>query len=41
MSLLKETCKKNNMVCDHEKVFSYLHQFEDKTAGAQISLFDL
>lgn len=40
MILFKETCKKNNIEYNVNKVFSYLHEFEDKSANKQISLFE-
>jgi len=40
MILFKEICKKNNIEYNVNKVFSYLHEFEDKSANKQISLFE-
>ncbi len=41
MKIVREECKKHNILCDSSKVFEYLHEFEDKQAGQQLSLFDL
>lgn len=41
MNIVKNECVKNNMVSDVNNLFEYLHQFEDKQAGQQISMFDL
>ncbi len=40
MILFKEICKKNNIEYNVNKVFGYLHEFEDKNANKQISLFE-
>ncbi len=40
MILFKEICKKNNIEYNVNKVFGYLHEFEDKSANKQISLFE-
>ena len=40
MKLVREECKKSNMICDAKKLFEYMHQFEDKQSGRQITLFD-
>ena len=40
MKIFRETCKKNNIEYEINKVFSYLHEFEDKNANNQISLFE-
>jgi len=37
MKILHETCKQNNIVCDIDKCFSYLHEFPEKYE--QMSLF--
>lgn len=41
MKLFYKRCKENNIVCNRDEVFEYLHLFEDKTCGKQLSLFDL
>ena len=41
MSLIRRECEKAGMEWQSAKLFDYLHQFEDKGAGEQISLFDL
>lgn len=40
MKILKEECKKHNIVSSSKEVFEYMHEFEDPQAGRQISLFD-
>lgn len=37
--LLKSECKAAGIVCDVEQLFAYMHEYEDKTAGEQLSLF--
>ena len=37
--LLKSECKAAGIVCDAEQLFAYMHKYEDKTAGEQLSLF--
>ncbi len=41
MEIVEKTCRENNIVCDSNKLFAYMHQFEDKQEGEQLSLFDL
>jgi DNA repair photolyase len=41
MMLFNDICKKNNIEYRVDKVFSYLHEFEEKSENRQISLFDL
>ncbi|MFA9377148.1 MAG: radical SAM protein [Lachnotalea sp.] len=41
MKMVQAECKRNNMVCDVNKLFKYMQLFEDKQAGEQISLFDI
>lgn len=38
--LFQETCKKYGMVSDREALFEYMHTFEEKGTGEQLSLFD-
>lgn len=40
MQLFNEVCKKNKIENRVDKVFAYLHEFEDKSMNKQISLFD-
>lgn len=40
MKIFRETCAENGIEPDVNKNFSYLHEFEDKLAGKQMSLFD-
>lgn len=40
MRILKEECRKHNIVCDVKKVFDYMHTFETKVQNQQLSLFD-
>lgn len=39
--LIKQQCRKNNIVCNTNQLFEYMHLYEDKQAGEQLSLFDL
>lgn len=39
LQTLRRTCTQNGIVNDAEKLFSYMHTFQDKEAGEQISLF--
>ena len=38
--LVRKFCRENGMVCDTDKLFAYMAEFEDKQAGWQMSLFD-
>lgn len=38
-ALLQRECEAAGMVCDAAALFSYMHTFEDKAAGEQLSLF--
>lgn len=40
MGIFYETCREYGIESSVEKNFEYLHTFEDKTAGKQLSLFD-
>ncbi len=40
MALFRETCRNNGIMHDHRQIFAYLNQFEDKTEGQQLSLWD-
>lgn len=37
--LLQKECKAAGMVCDANQLFAYMHEYEDKTAGEQMTLF--
>lgn len=39
MKLVKEECRKYGMVSEADALFAYMHQFEDKNEGEQLSLF--
>lgn len=39
MAILKEECRKNNIVCDADELFRYMHTFEEKKHAEQLSLF--
>ena len=39
MAILKEECDKNNIVCDANELFKYMHEFEEKKHIEQISMF--
>lgn len=41
MDLVKQECEQSGMEWREDKLFEYLHQFEDKQAGEQMTLFDL
>ena len=38
--LVRQECKKQGIVCDANQLFEYMHLYEDKQAGEQLSLFD-
>lgn len=38
--LVRKFCRENQMVCDTNQLFAYMHMFEDKMAGEQMSIFD-
>ena len=40
MPLIDETCRRNGIMSDTDEIFSYLHAFEDKFSGEQLSFFD-
>ena len=37
-AILKEECDKNGILCDQEKLFTYMRAFEDKLAGKQMEM---
>ncbi|MDD5934147.1 MAG: radical SAM protein [Clostridiales bacterium] len=39
MTEFYQICKKYNIICDNHKIFSYLHEFEEKEEAIQLSLF--
>lgn len=41
MKIFHQTCAKNRMVHDNEEIFRYLHTFEEKGEGMQMSLWDI
>lgn len=41
MGTVRKECEKNNIVWDTQSLFRYMHMFEHKEAGKQMSLFDL
>lgn len=41
MKLVKDECVRSDMICDSNKLFSYMHEFEDKAAGKQITLDEI
>lgn len=41
IKLLQCESKKNGIVCDSQQLFEYMHSYEDKQAGIQLSLFDM
>lgn len=40
MGIIKETCQKNNIICDIKEVFNYMRSFEEKNNEVQIG-FDI
>jgi DNA repair photolyase len=40
MSIFKDTCKQNNMVCDNDELFAYLHSAGEKKTPEQLDLFE-
>lgn len=40
LALIYDTCKKHDIVCDPNALFTYMHTYEDKQAGMQLDLFD-
>ena len=40
MELVRQECEKNGIEWRSEALFEYMHRFEDKQAGEQLSLFD-
>lgn len=40
MELFHQKCSRYGIVHDNEQIFTYLHAFEDKQAGEQLSLWD-
>lgn len=40
MRIISETCGRHGILCDTDAVFDYLHTFENKYSGEQISIFD-
>ncbi|MDE7324759.1 MAG: radical SAM protein [Lachnospiraceae bacterium] len=41
MHFFHDTCSRYGMVHDNDRIFEYLHRFEDKMESAQMSLWDL
>lgn len=39
--IIEQTCKEQGMVCNTKQLFEYMHLYEDKQAGEQLSLFDI
>lgn len=40
MQLFERKCEESGIVHDNERIFRYLHEFEEKNAGRQLSLWD-
>lgn len=40
MNVFRNFCSKKRIICDNERLFAYMHKFEDKQSARQISLFD-
>ena len=41
MRLFHQKCEESGIVHDNEEIFRYLHTFEEKDAGRQLSVWDL
>lgn len=41
MRLFHQRCRENGIMHNNEQIFQYLHRFEEKENGVQLSLFDL
>ncbi len=39
MRFFHETCERHGIIHNNDEIFAYLHEFEDKQAGQQLSLF--
>lgn len=39
--IVREECKKNGIICNTDKIFEYMHLYEDKQTWQQLSLFDM
>lgn len=39
MEIFYKTCRENNIMCTPDEIFEYLHEFTDKTAENQMTLF--
>ena len=37
--LIKDECRAAGIICNTDRLFAYMHEFEDKAAGEQLSLF--
>lgn len=40
MKLIRQKCDESGIVCDEAKIFQCMHEYEDKQAGKQLTLFD-
>ena len=40
MKLFKDACRNSGLNTDISQLFSYIHEFEDKREGEQLSLMD-
>ena len=40
MNIVRDECKKNNIICNTNKLFEYMHTFEQNEQGEQISFFE-
>ena len=38
MGIFKNACKENGIVCNNDEIFKYMHTFEEKQEGEQLSL---
>lgn len=40
MKLIRQKCDESGIVCDEAKIFQCMHEYEDKQAGKQLTLFE-
>lgn len=40
MEMVKDECERSGIICDADKLFAYMHEFVDKSAGEQMTLLD-
>lgn len=40
MEMVKDECERSGIICDADKLFAYMHEFVDQSAGEQMTLLD-